>query len=214
MVQARGLAKRQAIMAAAADLFDERGAANASLADVIDRAGGTRGGFIYHFPSREALVAALAQEADIRIAETMMQGFGSATSALEGLIRASFLVAELIQRHTVTRVGLQLLYGSPSGGLGTTGDTDTRLVASDSAVVRAMAEGDLRDDLDPEQISYTIAMSLRGCFLNSVAAGVDPCAGLAGIWPVLLRGIVTDGLVDYVDQMVTRLAHKHSRVGI
>ncbi len=56
--QERKQASRDAIVAAAARLFRERGIGGASVADVMSAAGLTHGGFYGHFDDKEALVAA------------------------------------------------------------------------------------------------------------------------------------------------------------
>lgn len=48
------------IVAIAAEMFRERGFAGVGVADLMERAGMTHGGFYNHFPSKEALIAEAA----------------------------------------------------------------------------------------------------------------------------------------------------------
>lgn len=205
VVQARAEASRQAILAAAAELIDERGFLNLTLSDVIERAGSSKGRFVYHFPNKEALAVGLMDSADFAIAGTVESGLASATSALEGLIRASFAIAELGQAESVVRVGIQL-----GDGLGRSASTTKGMIArfaiTTKAISDAIAEGDVRADHDPEQIGYTLTVSLRGNFMHSMACGLDPRAGLATLWPVLLGGLVTEHSADYFEKFVVRLS--------
>src|SRR5437773_6126033 len=58
----RGEQTRRHILEAAARAFAERGYAGASLNDVIKDSGVTKGGFYFHFPSKEALALAVLQD--------------------------------------------------------------------------------------------------------------------------------------------------------
>jgi TetR/AcrR family transcriptional repressor of nem operon len=79
---------RRRIVAAASRLFRARGVAEVSIADVMDAAGLTVGGFYRHFASKEALVAeAIAAASD----ETMGQlgaGPGGGARRLQDLLAA------------------------------------------------------------------------------------------------------------------------------
>lgn len=55
--QQQKAASRAAIVSAAAELFRERGLEGVSVAEVMDAAGLTHGGFPRHFPNKQALVA-------------------------------------------------------------------------------------------------------------------------------------------------------------
>src|SRR6266508_4828592 len=55
----RGEATRRQILEAAGRAFADKGIAGASLNDIIKAAGVTKGGFYFHFPSKEALALAV-----------------------------------------------------------------------------------------------------------------------------------------------------------
>ncbi|MEI8145499.1 MAG: TetR/AcrR family transcriptional regulator [Alphaproteobacteria bacterium] len=77
---------RERIVSEAAQLFRERGIEGASVADVMNAAGMTHGGFYRHFPDKDALVAAAVDRAvDDVIGQIDQQaateGLGAAISA-------------------------------------------------------------------------------------------------------------------------------------
>lgn len=207
VIQARAEASRQAILAAAAEAVDDVGFLNLTLADVVERAGFSKGRFVYHFPNKEALATGLMEAADFIIAETVRQALLSTTSALEGLIRSSFTIAELAQSDPVVRVGIQLRDGL-GGSAGTTEGMTARLAVTAKAISDAIAQGDVRADCDPEDVGYTVVVSMRGNFLHCAAAGADARPGLATLWPVLLDGIVTERSADYFKTFLLRLAEQ------
>lgn len=60
--QARGLARRQAILAAARELFLEKGFEQTSLTDIVDRSKGSRRSIYEHFGNKEGLLRAIIEE--------------------------------------------------------------------------------------------------------------------------------------------------------
>lgn len=58
----RRASTRAALVAAARDLFAERGFAGAGREDIVERAGVTRGAMYHHFPSKEALFQAVYEQ--------------------------------------------------------------------------------------------------------------------------------------------------------
>lgn len=57
-----GAATRAHILAAAAELAKEKGAAHISLEAIAQRAGLSKGGLLYHFPRKDALIRALVEQ--------------------------------------------------------------------------------------------------------------------------------------------------------
>lgn len=90
--RAEKLKSRDRIVAGAARLLRERGLSGASLADVMNEAGLTHGGFYRHFATREALVgAALDQAFDQMLsgleAEARAAEEGASAAALASFVR-------------------------------------------------------------------------------------------------------------------------------
>ena len=79
------------IVAAALDVFGERGFAATKLADVARRAGVTKGTLYLYFDSKEALFKAVVRETIVPViakGEALAQSFtGSARELLEQLVR-------------------------------------------------------------------------------------------------------------------------------
>jgi AcrR family transcriptional regulator len=59
---ARGLRTRQLILERSAHVFDQQGYAGATLNRLVESTGLTRGAFYFHFESKDALAAAIAEE--------------------------------------------------------------------------------------------------------------------------------------------------------
>ncbi|MFM9033394.1 MAG: TetR family transcriptional regulator [Mycobacterium sp.] len=211
-IQARGQASRLAILVAAAEVFDETGFTNTSLVDVITRAAVSNGRFAYHFPTKESLASALIETADKAIADTMERILTtSASTALEGLIRASFAVADLALSDPVVRVGLQLRHGLGQLSSADAAGMATQRTLVNDAIAAAVAEGDLRGDFTPEQLGHALLSAMVGNHLQSPPAGATVSSGLAVCWQVLLRGVVTEQSAGYFEQFVSRLGKVKAR---
>src|SRR5258707_6028847 len=83
---------RQSIIDTAGRLFRESGFNGVRVADLMNAAGFTHGGFYNHFPSKEALAAEAAlaglQRSNAALTETLLDQAGSDHSTLLPLIQA------------------------------------------------------------------------------------------------------------------------------
>ncbi len=68
---------RQTIIDVAVDLFSEVGYANTEIHDMLKRAGITKGAFYNHFPTKEAVAAAIIVEADLRTRDVILGAMSS-----------------------------------------------------------------------------------------------------------------------------------------
>ena len=208
-LQARAEVTRQAIIEAAVDLFEEVGYGDTSLTDIINRAGGTKGAFYYHFPTKEAVAAAIVDQAETRKRDALLRLTSSPSSALENLIEVSFVVAEMIEQDKLVRVGnllRQALTQVSSAGPGTF-HTPSRSLP-ETVIRNAIAEGDVFDDLDADDVMHTLWAAVLGTRLLSDATGDDVYARLAQVWRVILRGIVPPRSLPYFQQFLTRMAQQ------
>ena len=208
-LQARAEVTRQAIIEAAGDLFEEVGYGDTSLTDIINRAGGTKGAFYYHFPTKEAVAAAIVDQAETRKRDALLRLTSSPSSALENLIEVSFVVAEMIEQDKLVRVGnllRQALTQVSSAGPGTF-HTPSRSLP-ETVIRNAIAEGDVFDDLDADDVMHTLWAAVLGTRLLSDATGDDVYARLAQVWRVILRGIVPPRSLPYFQQFLTRMAQQ------
>jgi AcrR family transcriptional regulator len=211
-VQARAEAMRQAIIDAAVDLFNEVGYGETGLTDIINRAGVTKGAFYYHFPTKESVAAAIIEQAEARKRDALLRLASSPSSALENLIRVSFAVAEMIEQDKLVRVGnllRQALTQVSSAALDTFRTPSRSL--PETVIKNAIAEGDLFDDLDADDVMHTLWAAVLGTRLLADATGDDVYARLAQVWTVILRGIVPPQKLPYFQQFVTRLAQQYTQ---
>lgn len=204
-MQVRAEATRRLILEAAVELFDSVGYANSSLSDLIAATGLSKGAFYYHFTNREAVTAAIIQEADATLQRTSRECLSDpANRALGNLIHAVFVVADLTRANSLVRVGVQLRSGLGQISAALEGFIDHRDLFVNVAAT-AMAEGDLRDDLDSDQVGYTLWAVVLGTHQHCGATGEDLATRLAEVHAILLPAICTPDAAQEYRELVNQL---------
>ncbi|HZA10401.1 ScbR family autoregulator-binding transcription factor [Mycobacterium sp.] len=209
--QARAEATRRKIINAAVGLFDELGYPATGLGEIIERAELTKGALYYHFDSKESLAAAIVDEGSAKLLDTFLNVCQSSSPALESLIHGTLLSAGLIGEDKAVRTGGQL-----TRALGQFNEAVVRGYGGWYAAVlrqvrQAQAEGDLRDDLDPDTIAETVQAAMGGAEMmsNASSGGRDLVARLIRIWGILLPAIVSGESLPYFREFLSRASLRH-----
>lgn len=218
--QIRSELTRRKILDAAIDVFGEVGYAAAGWGTIIERTGMTKGALYHHFDSKEALASDIIDEG----AQTMLLAFnnvcGSASPALENMIHGTFAIAKVLSTDKVARAAEQLTAALSGFNEATARSCRNWVEAMARQARRAIAEGDVRPDIDPDVVSATIVGAMYGARVLAVAiSGQRASAGLADdlsarlsqLWGVLLPGIATEEALPYFRQFLAREAMRHSR---
>jgi AcrR family transcriptional regulator len=209
--QARSEATRKKIVNSAVDLFAESGYQATGLGDIIQRAELTKGALYYHFDSKEALATAIIEEG-ASTALTAFRNIGEPSApALENMIHGVFVVADLIRTDKMVRTGAQLLraFGEFNDATVLThGHLSAEMV---NRVSQAIAEGDLRDDLDPQAVGEVIVSAMLGAELvsNVSSGGSDLIERIARTWSLLLPALVTEDSLPYFREFLGRESMRH-----
>lgn len=204
-IQARAEATRRKILESAAELFSELGYGETGLADVLQRAKVSKGAFYYHFDSKEALARAIIDTFDQRAAQAVDDNFDPQAPTLEGIIRSTFAVQDLMRNDRMSGIG-QLLSQAlgqvcPSGARVYKGWTG-RFV---EMVTMVITTGELRGDVDPEDVAEAIWVGVLGCHLVSAAVGDDCYARLGRSWRILLRSALPEAAIEEADNLLGRV---------
>ena len=94
---ARGRDRRSQLLSAARVVFARKGYEDATVAEIVGRAGLAQGTFYLYFPGKEALAGAFAELLSVRLAEVAAEKTGRTRSfetALARLFEANYEVAE------------------------------------------------------------------------------------------------------------------------
>jgi AcrR family transcriptional regulator len=149
----RSDATKKKLFDAAMELIGDRGFADASVDEIVDRAGVAKGTVYYHFSGKAELVEALIQDRLRPLAEQFRQAAEANAddprAAIEALVRAELeflsgnssfsklLLTELWREDRVWRGTLMLLRSE-------------LLTVMRDVIVKGIESGDFRDDIDPD----------------------------------------------------------------
>ena len=209
--QVRSEATRRKILDAAVDVFNEVGYAAADRGTIIERTGMTKGAFYHHFDSMESLASAIIEEG----AELVVNELGAMSDyfspALENILHGTFITADLFASNKVVRTAEQLTLA-----FGKFNDTAAAAYTSwvegmTAEARRAIAEGDIRAELDPHMVSESIIGATFGArILGQTTAGSnDLIRQLTQMWELLFPAIVTEASLAYYREFLAREALRH-----
>lgn len=170
---------REKILAAASELFAERGA-DMCMDDLARRAGVGHATVFRRFPSKDDLVTAMLEERLIAVAVEIEEA-AAGDDPWEGLVSAMTAVAE---RQAMDR-GLKEAAGNDCFGASCLAEARARVVAAMGVMLRrAQAAGRVRDDLGTLDVFFLI---------SAAATSVPSGFAIPGLWRRYL-GVVLDGM--------------------
>ena len=190
-MQDRAEATRRAIIQAAAEQFDRKGYAAASVAAIARQAGCTSGALYFHFTGKDALAGAVIEAHFASWPPLVQQAQSVPAPALERLVTLSFAVVRAFRDDVVVRAGGRLWNERRT--------IDTHLpapfvgwIATVTCLLQqAAAEGSLGLQVAPEQAAASVVCALFG--VHSVSDALDGRTlveeRLAALWLLLLPGL-------------------------
>ena len=149
----RGTETRRRILDVAAEAFADRGYAGTSLNDVLRASGVTKGGFYFHYPSKEALALATLRHKQEQWAGVVMAAVMRRSRAIEQLDAMVQALCDLHEQdracRAINRLCTELGDEHPElrPQLGTQLTSWMDMVAS--VIRKGQDEGDIRPDVDP-----------------------------------------------------------------
>ncbi|CAM2995438.1 TetR/AcrR family transcriptional regulator [Skermania piniformis] len=210
--QARAEITRDSVLAGAADVFLRLGYANASLSEIIAQSNVTKGALYFHFGSKEELARAVVDQGNERLVAACKGFFDSRVPALEACIGISYVVADLTINDPM--VGAMLKLNHQIGDYrGTSGDNITKAWSDTHRVLaeRAIQQGDLKQDLDPEVVGTLWQELTAG--VHIVAVGTDSIdqmpIRMERQWYFLLPSLVPDEKLSYFREFAARRLRRY-----
>jgi AcrR family transcriptional regulator len=177
--QARAVATRETILAAAAHEFATEGYHAASLSKILERSGVTKGAMYFHFASKEAMARAVADIMDARLPEV-----GAAAHLAVGF-------AAILRDEVVCRAGLRVVHEGALGPERARFPYDFWEDVLAGLLARARDAGSLRAGIDPAELARTVVALGAGvrvvCLADGGYAAVRERTEAA--WSVLLAGV-------------------------
>jgi AcrR family transcriptional regulator len=205
--QVRSEATRRKILDAAIDVFSEVGYAAASWGTIIERTGMTKGALYHHFDSKESLASAIIEEGTDTLLLAFRNVSGPSSPALENLIHATFVVAQLSRSDKMVRAAEQLTVALSGFNQATSRVYTNWLAVTTDEARKAAREGDIREELTAETVAESIVSATFGIrLLADAITGDDLIQRLSRMWVVLLPAIAAEGSLPYFREFLAREA--------
>lgn len=208
--QARSEATRQKIIDSAVDLINEIGYPAAGLADIIERAEMTKGALYYHFESKEALASAIIEDGGTRVLTAFQSAGRSGSPAMENVIHGVFVVTDTIRRDRLAQAASRLMRTFGGFNPASKNAYGAFLEELTDRMKTAIAEGDVRSDLDPGVLGSAVFGAMLGSELlsDALTGGTDTGKQVVATWEVLLSAVVQADSQSYYQQFLARQASR------
>ncbi|MGP4013539.1 ScbR family autoregulator-binding transcription factor [Streptomyces sp. 4N124] len=195
-VQERSEKTRIRLVCAGAELFDRKGYANATLLDIADAAGVTKGALYFHFSSKEDLANAVRQRGQSLVGSVVQRAADGGRSPLQALVDFTHWLARTLHEDAALRAAFRISSeraGSrPAPG---TGFHETCIAAGRQLLREARAAGELRPGGQDDGPETLIAAALCGIEVLSrcgMAYG-ELSARIGALWDLMLPRLVPAG---------------------
>ncbi len=201
--QERAVITRNQIVKGAAVMFDRAGYERASLAEIVDLSGITKGALYFHFKSKDELAGvvideqhAISMNAVLAIAET-------GAPALEQLVMACYEMGRQIIEDPIVRAGIRLTLEMSAAG----GPREPYVDWIDSVARLAHAareQGDVVDTVVPDELGRFVVSAFTGVQLvsNVLTRRIDLYERIDQMLKLLLPGIVPPRRRHKIDRIL------------
>ncbi|MCS0636907.1 TetR/AcrR family transcriptional regulator [Streptomyces sp. LP05-1] len=201
----RGSRTRRLILEAAAEAFDEFGYDGASTTDILARCGLTRGGLYHHFPSKEAIAAAVVEaqsEALVVVPHPVN---------LQAAIHLTVTYTQRLQNDPVLRAGVRLTVEHSSFGSRDAAAYEAATGAMLGLLEQAGSQGELLPGVDIEEAAQFLVGTFTGIQLVSQVYNnrKDLLPRVSTMWRFVLPGLAQPGLLPRLDTDADEIAARN-----
>ncbi|MEV0977567.1 ScbR family autoregulator-binding transcription factor [Streptomyces sp. NPDC049915] len=211
-LQERAVRTRRTILLAAAAVFAEEGYESATIAQILQRAGVTKGALYFHFPSKRELAEAVLADQLGAVPEVPAQDL-----VLQEALDTTFLVAHLLSRGDPLVRGSIRLTVEP-GVL--CEDFDSRaplrgwVARSAGMLSRAKAHGELLPHIDVDAAARMFVAAFTGVqLLSKILTGhADLAERTADMERHLMASIAVPAVLLQLDMAPDRGARVHAQL--
>ncbi|MCD5422236.1 TetR/AcrR family transcriptional regulator [Rhodococcus pyridinivorans] len=193
--QARAVATRQQIVAAAAATFDRLGFDGASLGAIVEASSGlTKGALYFHFKSKDELAHAVVEQQHAISIAAVAAIAATQASALEQIVMLCHEMGRQIVEDPIVRAGIRLTLEFSAGAEpDQPGPYQDWIEACRHLVETAIAEGDLLPTIDPPELARFVISAFTGVQMvsNVLDRRIDLEHRIDQMLQFLLNGILT-----------------------
>jgi AcrR family transcriptional regulator len=192
VLQDRAKATRDAIVAGAAEVFEEYGYGSASLSQVSQAAQVTKGALYFHFHSKEDLARAVIDEQHRLVVQDSERILAENRSALASMILMCREFGLHLLHEPIVRAGIRLTLEAAAFGHAVQQPYEDWIVTMGQLAARGQREMQIRADVDSEVLAHYIVASFTGVqMVSGVLTGrTDIMQRIEEMWRILLPGIM------------------------
>ena len=192
---------RQRLIAAASRQFGHSSYSMVSLDDILAEAELTKGAMYFHFPSKQALAAAIIDDLTEMARAAVTELLARKMSGLETLIDLVYLLAVQDTQDEVARAGVRLLETLDN----TNALWQSWIEIVTSLVHKAVTEGDVVDHHDPEDIAKMLVALWVGIRrISDLDQPEHHLDNLQKAWILALPSFTNPDRIDYFTQFIKR----------
>lgn len=193
-MQQRAVLTRGRVLIAAAEVFARTGFLAASMNDIVEAAGVTKGAVYFHFPSKEALAVAVVEEQFAQWPPLVEGILAQSPDALTSIVALTYEVGSRFRDDILTTAGVRLSFerelvhaAMPTPFVGWT-------AILQELFAQARREGQLRPGLVPGATARALVGSFFGIqHVSEILTNrVDLETRLDEFWKVFLVGIAVE----------------------
>ncbi|MEU3064025.1 ScbR family autoregulator-binding transcription factor [Streptomyces subrutilus] len=198
--QERAVRTRRVILEAAAAVFDERGYDAATIADILSRAGVTKGALYFHFASKQELAQGVLDE------QFGEGGVPQRESKLQELVDVAMLLAYRMKREPMLSAGARLSLGPGMREIFGGGSVPGWIEFTRTLLVRAKEQGELLVHVDPAETAWILSACWTGAQIYSQALNdrTDVEERVAAVYQHICPSIATPAMLARLDMAPDR----------
>lgn len=202
-LQDRAKATRDAILAGAASVFEELGYGRASLSQVAERAGVTKGALYFHFPSKEDLARAVIAEQHGYVSADNSAVLQLGLPPLESMVVLCRRFAENLLQAPIVRAGTRLTLEASIFHEDVRQPYDDWIEVMARLACQAQEQGQIRAEVDTPAFGRLVVSALVGVQITSavLTARSDLLERVEQMWTLMLPGVVVPALAGRIGEL-------------
>lgn len=192
VLQDRAKATREAIIAGAAAVFEEYGYGSATLTQIGDAAGVTKGALYFHFAAKEDLAKAVIEEQHRMVVAESEAILAEHRSALTSMVLMCRAFGLKLVHEPVVRAGIRLTLEGSAFGHPVPGPYEDWIATMEQLTDQGRKERQIRSSVVPAAFARLLVASFTGVqMVSGVLTGrADVMQRIEEMWAILLPGIM------------------------
>ncbi|MCP8999460.1 TetR/AcrR family transcriptional regulator [Pseudarthrobacter sp. RMG13] len=204
VLQDRAKVTREAIIAGAAAIFEEHGYGSASLTQVSETAGVTKGALYFHFQSKDDLAKAVIEEQHRVVVSQSQAIIRGNFRPLQTMILMCGAFGQSLVTRPIVRAGIRLTLEGTAFGHHIRGPYEDWISTMEKFAELGKTERQIRTDLDAGALANFLVASFTGVQMVSgvLTNRADVMRRIADMWTIILPGIMHEEYEEDARELV------------